>query len=58
MKTEIQKKTMLSTKLKSFDTFVINATTPFSVKLSFTGIGLIVIPKQPEVNVDGHIIIK
>ena len=35
---------MITTKLKSFDTFVIIATTSSSITLSFTGIGSIVMP--------------
>ena len=35
---------MLTSKLKSFDTFVIHATTSSSFSLSLTGIDLIVIP--------------
>ena len=34
----------ITTRLKSFDTFVIIATTSSSITLSLTGIGLIVIP--------------
>ena len=37
---------MLTRILKSFDTFVIFATTSSSITLSLTGIGLIVIPKS------------
>ena len=41
---KIKKNKMITTLLKSFDTFVIIATTSSSVTLSLTGIGLIVIP--------------
>ena len=40
------KKKTLTTILKSFDTFVIIATTSSSITLSFTGNGLIAIPKS------------
>ena len=43
-KKKYKKYKMITTKLKSFDTFVIIATTSSSIRLSFTGIGLIVIP--------------
>ena len=44
-KKNYRKKT-LTTIIKSFDTFVIIATTTSSITLSLTGIGLIVIPKS------------
>ena len=43
-KKKYKKHKTLTTILKSFDTFVIIATTSSSITLSFTGIGLIVIP--------------
>ena len=43
-KRNIKKYKMITTLLKSFDTFVIKATTLSSITLSLTGIGLIVIP--------------
>ena len=35
---------MITTKIKSFDTFLVIATTTNSIKLSLKGIGLIAIP--------------
>ena len=43
-KTKYKKYKTITTILKSFDTFVIIATTSSSITLSLTGIGLIVIP--------------
>ena len=43
-KKEIKKYKTITTIIKSFDTFVIIATTSSSITLSLTGIGLIVIP--------------
>ena len=43
-KKKFKKYETITTILKSFDTFVIIATTSSSINLSFTGIGLIVIP--------------
>ena len=43
-KTKYKKYEMITTLLKSFDTFVIIATTSSSITLSLTGTGLIVIP--------------
>ena len=45
-KKKYRKYKTLTTILKSFDTFVINATTSSSATLSLTGIGLIAIPKS------------
>ena len=45
-KTKYKKYKTITTILKSFDTFVIIATTSSSITLSLTGIGLIVIPKS------------
>ena len=46
-KKKYKKYKTITTILKSFDTFVIIATTSSSITLSLTGIGLIVIPTSP-----------
>ena len=48
----------ITTILKSFDTFVIIATTSSSITLSLTGIGLIAIPISTEQHVNYQLVIK